>query len=32
MDITQVISLLALTIAAIELGSRIGKDIGHRKK
>lgn len=32
MDITQAISLLALTIAAIELGYRIGKDIGHRKK
>ena len=32
MDITQVISLLALIIAAIELGYRIGKGIGHRKK
>lgn len=32
MDVTQVISLLALIIAAIELGYRIGKDIGRRKK
>ena len=32
MDVTQIISLLALVIAAIELDYRIGKDIGHRKK
>lgn len=32
MDTTETIALLALTIAAIELGYRIGKDIGHRKK
>ncbi len=32
MDVTQIIELLALIIAAIELGYRIGKDIGHRKK
>lgn len=32
MDFTPIINLLALIIAAIELGYRIGKDIGHRKK
>ena len=32
MDVTEAIALLALIIAAIELGYRIGKDIGHRKK
>ena len=32
MDVTQIIELLVLIIAAIELGYRIGKDIGHQKK
>ena len=32
MDVTQLIELLVLIIAAIELGYRIGKDIGHREK
>ena len=32
MDVTPIINLLALIIAAIELGYRIGRDIGHRKK
>lgn len=32
MDVTQIIELLVLIIATIELGYRIGKDIGHRKK
>ena len=32
MDVTETIALLVLIIAAIELGYRIGKDIGHRKK
>lgn len=32
MDTTETIALLVLIIAAIELGYRIGKDIGHREK